>query len=79
MISSRLPKMAAKSKQEGNKANFMQQNNRITVIKLVFVQVMLILLLNCFISVSDQDSELYSQFSTRIDIPEIETESSFHK
>ena len=39
---------------------------------------MLILLLNCFISVSDQDSELYPQFSSRIDIPEIETESSFH-
>ena len=39
---------------------------------------MLILLLNCFISVSDQDSELYPQFSMRIDIPEIETESSFH-
>ena len=27
---------------------------------------------------SDQDSELYPQFSTRIDIPEIETESSIH-
>ena len=27
---------------------------------------------------SDQDSELYPQFSTRIDILEIETESSFH-
>ena len=27
---------------------------------------------------SDQDSELYLQFSTRIDIPEIETKSSFH-
>ena len=27
---------------------------------------------------SDQDSELYPQFSTRIDIHEIETESSFH-
>ena len=39
---------------------------------------MLIPLLNCFISVSDQDSELYPQFSTRIDIPEIETERSFH-
>ena len=39
---------------------------------------MLIPLLNCFISVSGQDSELYPQFSTRIDIPEIETESSFH-
>ena len=39
---------------------------------------MLIPLLNCLISVSDQDSELYPQFSTRIDIPEIETESSFH-
>ena len=42
------------------------------------VQVMLIPLLNCYISVSDQDSELYPHFSTRIDIPEIETESSFH-
>ena len=30
---------------------------------------MLITLLNCFISVSDQDLELYSQFSTRKDIP----------
>ena len=39
---------------------------------------MLIPLLNCFISVSDQDSEFYPQFSTRIDITEIETESSFH-
>ena len=39
---------------------------------------MLIPLLNCFISVSDQDTELYPQFSTRVDIPEIETESSFH-
>ena len=39
---------------------------------------MLKLLLNCFIGVSDPDSELYLQFSTRIDIPEIETESSFH-
>ena len=40
----------------------------------------MILLLNCFISVSDQESELYPQFSTRIDIPEIKnkTESSFH-
>ena len=37
---------------------------------------MLISLLNSFISVLDQDSELYPQFSTRIDIPEIE--SSFH-
>ena len=27
---------------------------------------------------SDQDSGLYPQFSTRIDIHEIETESSFH-
>ena len=26
----------------------------------------------------DQDSELYPQFTTRIDIPETETESSFH-
>ena len=34
--------------------------------------------LNFFISVSDQDLELYYQFSKRIDIPEIETESSFH-
>ena len=39
---------------------------------------MLIPLLNCLISVLDQDSELYPQFLTRIDIPEIETESSFH-
>ena len=39
---------------------------------------MLILLLKCFISVSDQDSELYPQFSTRIDIPEFKTEGSFH-
>ena len=39
---------------------------------------MLIPLLNCFLSVSDQDSELYPQFSMRIDIPEIKTESSFH-
>ena len=39
---------------------------------------MLIQLLNCFIGVSDQDSELYPQFSTRIDSTEIETESSFH-
>ena len=38
---------------------------------------MLILLLNCFISVSDQDSELYPQFSMRIDILEMETVSSF--
>ena len=75
-----LPKMAAKSKRVRNKADFVQQSNRITVIyiKLVFVQVILIPLLNCFISVSDQDSELYPQFSTRIDIPEIETESGFH-
>ena len=39
---------------------------------------MLISFLSCFISVSDQDSELYPQFSTKIEIPEIETESSFH-
>ena len=39
---------------------------------------MLIPLLNCLICVSDQDSELHPQFLTRIDIPEIETESSFH-
>ena len=49
----------------------------IPILEMVFVQVMLIPLFNCFISVSDQDSELYPQFSTRIDIPEIETESSF--
>ena len=36
------------------------------------------MLINCFISVSDQDSGLYPQFSTRIDLPEIEIESSFH-
>ena len=54
----------------------MQQSNRITLLKLVFFQVMLIPY--CFISVSDQDSELYPQLSTRIDITEIETESSFH-
>ena len=46
---------------------------------LVFVQVMLIPLFNCFISVSDQDSEVYPQFSMRIDIPEIETEKSLSK
>ena len=39
---------------------------------------MLLLLSNCCVSMSYQDTELYSQFSTRIDIPEIETESSFH-
>ena len=39
---------------------------------------MLLPLLNCCVSVSDQDTELYPQFLTRIDIPEIETESSFH-
>ena len=32
MIASCLPKMAAKSMQGGIKANFVQQNNRITVI-----------------------------------------------
>ena len=57
----------------------MQHGNRITVkFKVVFVQVLLIALLNCFISVSDQDSESYPQFSMRIDILEIETESNFH-
>ena len=73
-------KMAAKSKRgQKKKANFVQQGNRITVkFKLVFVQVFLIPLLNCFISVSDQDSESYPQFSTRINILEIETESNFH-
>ena len=35
-------------------------------------------LMNWFISVSDQDSESYPQFSTRIDIFEMETESGFH-
>ena len=45
---------------------------------MVFVHVLLIPILNCFISVSDQDSESYPQFSTRIDILEVETESSFH-
>ena len=39
---------------------------------------MLIPLLNYFIIVSDQDSELYPQFSMKIDIPEIKTESSLH-
>ena len=74
-----LPKMAAKSKRVLIKAIFVQQSNRIFgLLKLVFVQVILILLLNCFISVSDQDSELYPQFSTRIDIPDIEMESNFH-
>ena len=39
---------------------------------------MLIPLLNCFISVSDKDSEVYPQFSMKTDIPENETESTFH-
>ena len=68
-------KLAAKSKRGPKKAYIVQQSNRITV-KPVFVQVLLILLLNCFISVSDQDSEVYTQFSRRIDILEIKTEMS---
>ena len=45
---------------------------------MVFAESMLLTLLNCFISVSDQNSELYPLFSMRIDIPEFETERSFH-
>ena len=52
-----LPKMAAKSKRVRNKANFVQQSNRITVIKVGLHSGNLYLLLTCFISVSDQDSE----------------------
>ena len=39
---------------------------------------MLIPLFNCFISVLDQDSELFTEFSMRKDIPEMETECSLH-
>ena len=67
-----------KSKPGRKNANFVQQSDRKRVFKSVLVQVLLIPLLNCFLSVSDQDSESYHQFSTRIDIIEIETESSFH-
>ena len=66
--------MAAKSKWGRIKADFVQQSNRITVIEVGLcsgnIDTVIKLLYKCV--------RLYPQFSTRIDIPEIETESSFH-
>ena len=76
MIAWCLPKISEKSKRVLIRLILCSKATEYSLFKLVFTQIMLIPLLNCFISVSDQDSELYPQFSMGIDIPEIETECS---
>ena len=70
--------MAAKSKPCPNKDNFVQQSNRIMVIQVGFysgnVDTIIKLLYKCV----RPGFRIVPQFSTRIDIPEIKTESSFH-